>query len=453
MSGNRETPKALPGPIFHEPLFAEQEFVTDPKGFIRRHPSDNKLYKFLGDRLKKNTVPFPKSRIPNDEFYTLEEAYGPRGKDIINEIAKAGRVVFHALGDSGATREGKPYKYELDLVEQMVEDCAKMPSENRPAFLFHLGDIVYDFGESAYYYDQFYDAFRNYPGPIFAIPGNHDSFVASIAPPDVAPQEQGVEDPLKIFMRNFCSDAPVITPEARSLHRTAMTQPGVYFALDAPFARIIALFSNALEDPGLISSEDGFWSNVPDHQLGFLETQLETIKNTGYQGAILLAMHHPPFTYRATAETGEIHQSSLAMLSEIDKICCKVGVYPHAILSGHAHNYQRFSRSFHFAESDIEVPFIVTGSGGHHVNPLTRAGYKADLGFDVDVSYLDPADALGKTKLVLKHYNDRDYTYLRCSADTVSLRIASYVAAGRNAVLGRFDKVTVDLKTHRILPN
>ena len=64
-------------------------------------------------------------------------------------------------------------------------------------------------------------------------------------------------EPLTIFGRNFCSANPVITPEAASLHRTAMIQPGVYFTLDAPFVRVIALFSNSLEDPGVISSEQG----------------------------------------------------------------------------------------------------------------------------------------------------------------------------------------------------
>jgi hypothetical protein len=30
-----------------------------------------------------------------------------------------------------------------------------------------------------------------------------------------------------------------------------MTQPGVYFALDVPFVRVLGLFSNALADPAL----------------------------------------------------------------------------------------------------------------------------------------------------------------------------------------------------------
>ena len=32
------------------------------------------------------------------------------------------------------------------------------------------------------------------------------------------------------------------------------------------------------------------------------------------------------------------------MLAQIDAICEETGVWPHAVLSGHAHNYQRFTR-------------------------------------------------------------------------------------------------------------
>jgi hypothetical protein len=36
-----------------------------------------------------------------------------------------------------------------------------------------------------------------------------------------------------------------------------MTQPGVYFTLDAPYVSIIGLYSNVLEHPGVISSQGG----------------------------------------------------------------------------------------------------------------------------------------------------------------------------------------------------
>src|SRR5258706_12044569 len=145
--------------------------------------------------------------------------------------------------------------------------------------------MVYNLGEAQYSYDQFYEPFRNYPAPIFAIPGNHDSFVV--------PGTAEGHKPLDTFQRNFCATQHVITPEAGSLHRTAMTQPGVYFTLDAPFVRIIGLFSNALEDPGVISSEGGKWPGVPDVQLEYLEAQLQRVLDDHYKGAVLLAVHHP----------------------------------------------------------------------------------------------------------------------------------------------------------------
>ncbi len=46
-------------------------------------------------------------------------------------------------------------------------------AEATPAFCFHLGDVIYNFGvEAEYYYDQFYEPFRAYDRPrCFVIPG------------------------------------------------------------------------------------------------------------------------------------------------------------------------------------------------------------------------------------------------------------------------------------------
>jgi hypothetical protein len=36
-----------------------------------------------------------------------------------------------------------------------------------------------------------------------------------------------------------------------------MIQPGVYWLLDAPFVRIIGLYSNCLENPGYLEGDGG----------------------------------------------------------------------------------------------------------------------------------------------------------------------------------------------------
>jgi Calcineurin-like phosphoesterase len=444
----------LPQPMFHEPVFEEGQVTPDPTGFMEDHPSDKALYKEVQKLLTTEVVGFDKSRAEDDALYTLAEALADRGDGIVKQINKAGRLVFHVIGDSGSTTDGKQYADELGVADQLTMDCTVPDVANRPAFLLHLGDVVYDFGESQYYYDQFYAPFRDYPAPIFAIPGNHDSFVVPGTPDG--------STPLEIFSRNFCSEDSVVTKEAASLHRTAMTQPGVYFALDAPFVRVLCLFSNALEDPGVISSQGGRWPAVPDYQLEFLEAQLTEIKKTKYAGAVLIAVHHPPFVYAQDPKTsgkkaaGGFHGSSSAMLHQIDTICAKVGVYPHAFLSGHAHNYQRYTRTVEMNGKAYDVPFIVCGDGGHHVNTLLGAKKgRAALEplFGADVHYLDVKPAVTSNGLVLEKYNDREYGYLRIDVTKDQIGIGYHVVGQGSIAQSRIDKVTVDLKTHEMIAN
>ena len=248
-----------------------------------------------------------------------------------------------------------------------------------------------------------------------------------------------------------------MTPEAGSLHRTAMTQPGVYFTLDAPFIRIIGLFSNALEDPGVISSEEGTWKAVPDYQLDFLSAQLGRIRSDGFAGAVLLAVHHPPFTYApppSGSGAGGAHGGNPVMLAQIDAICQAMGVYPHAIVSGHAHNYQRFTRSIRFAAGSYEVPFIVCGDGGHGLASLvqSRLGSPAQEPTDgIDVSYLDTSSTVDTRGLTLDRHDDAN---LRLSSGlrepkSAGVRILPVDAGVPPNSLS--DGVSVDLASHTVV--
>ncbi|HYW85797.1 MAG TPA: metallophosphoesterase, partial [Spirochaetia bacterium] len=387
-------------------------------------------------------VGFPQSRIPNEGLFDLQGAWGPRGEAVISGIKKAGQITFQAIGDSGAA-SARTFPSEIRVADEITRELHTAADPDRPAFLYHLGDLVYNFGESAYYYDQFYEAFRDFPAPILAIPGNHDSFVLPNTP-------QG-QTPLDVFMRNFCAASPVVTREAGSLHRTAMTQPGVYFTLDAPFVRIIGLFSNALEDPGVISHKDPRWSVVPNYQLDFLTAQLRKIRTESFKGAVLIAVHHPPFSYAPQGDgAGGKHFGSWSMLEEIDAVCAAEGVYPHAFLSGHAHNYQRYTRSLVFGGSTISVPFVVCGDGGHNVNGLVSArnGTQASEPADgADVSYLDSSTVVTRKGLVLDRHDQSNFGYLRVVASAKELTISFVPVTPKNT---GGDAVTVDLGTHTV---
>ncbi len=449
MAKRTSTPASGGGPPgTTHPIFAEPVASPDPQSFITQHGSDGAIYAQVSALLKSQVVPIPPSRAAHDALFGLADAYGPAGPSVAAILA-AGRIVFHAVGDSGSS-DVRRYREELRVSDQVSMDASTDQVSNRAAFLFHLGDVIYNFGESRYYYDQFYEPYRAYPAPILAIPGNHDSFVV--------PGTTSGEEPLSIFARNFCATSPAVTREAGSLHRTAMTQPGVYFALDAPFVRIIGLFSNALEDPGVISSEGGRWPAVDDRQLAFLHAQLKRIEQERYQGAVLIAVHHPPFSYSSPPGGGASgnHGSSSDMLRDIDQACLAEGVYPHAVLSAHAHCYQRYTRTIQFAGAERRVPFVICGNGGHNVNPLvrgTRGQPAVEPQNGTDVAYLESSPAVEATGLLLERYDDHNYGYLRISVDANQLRIAYHQAGVRTLMQSRYDLVTVDLASHTLVAN
>ena len=437
---------ALVQPVFGEPIFAEGVPSPDPTVFKTPHPSDQQLYKQIQNLLTKDVVSFAKARGTPSDLYTLQAALGAHGAAVVQGLQGAGQVVFHVAGDTGASNVGK-YGNEINVADHLTQDFHTAAPADRPTFLFHLGDIVYDFGEAQYYYDQFYEPFRNYPVPILAIPGNHDSFVV--------PKTPATKTPLGTFARNFCATGPVLTPEAGSLHRTAMTQPGVYFTLDAPFVRIIGLFSNALEDPGVISSEGGKWSGVPDYQLDYLMAQLERVKTERYAGALIIATHHPVFSYAPPPKAGGAggdHGGSSAMLRDIDTICQAQGVYPHAFLSGHAHNYQRYTRTVNVGGKLLSVPFIVCGNGGHNVVPLvqSRGGVTpGDPTSGASVAYLDTNPVVQATGLVINAFDHTNYGYLRVTASPTTLRF-DYHPVGKSTPAPSIDTVTVNLAARTV---
>jgi hypothetical protein len=449
----RKAKAPLSNPMFGEPVFNEAGAPTpDPTTFRTQHDkkADDQLYTQVQNLLTKDTVSFSPSRGKPGDLYPLATALGSQGPADVRAIQNAGRIVFHAVGDTGAAYLTKLVN-EVTVADHMANDFHSSTGADRPAFLFHLGDIVYSFGESQFYYDQFYEPFRNYPLPIFAIPGNHDSFVI--------PNTKPADTPLTTFSRNFCAASTGVTAEAGSLHRTAMTQPGVYFALDAPFVRVLGLFSNALEDPGMISSQKGQktnWPGVPDVQLAFLTAQLQNIKSQNYTGAILIAVHHPPFSYAPPAKAGGAggtHGGTAPMLAEIDAICKAQGVYPHAVLSGHAHNYQRYTRKVSLAGKNYTVPFVVSGDGGYNVKGLVqgRAGVTPpDPVRGAQVDYLDAnLSGLGGG-LTINNFDHTNYGYLRITADAKQLRIEFHPVSSKGAQPG-VDTAIVDLASHTLV--
>lgn len=394
-----------------DPQFAEPQPSADPASFVVAHGDDNPLYKLVQRGLLR-ALPAP--RDPSATM-TLADAWGSAGPAVTAALVKSGQTVFHSLGDTGSI--SGPSTQSL-VADRMSEDYADPDPTLRPAFCYHLGDLIYSFGEARYYFDQFFEPYRAYPAPIFAIAGNHDGMVY-----------RGDGEPsLDAFLRNFVTAIPTKTLESGGLIRTSMTQPAVYFLLTAPFVNIIGLFSNVLEDPGVISSEGNKTSPVDDQQLTFLAVALKQAAKNG--GAIIIATHHPPYS------GGVTHGGSPRMLADIDQVCKMASVWPHAHLSGHAHNYQRFTRT----SGKLQIPYVVCGNGGHGLSALKR-GPKGPLRFPVKVV----------PGLVMNNGVDHSYGYLRVTATATRLTIDFHAAQVAPSVKAPSDTVTVDLVTHAIV--
>lgn len=333
-------------------LYADPKPSTDEDAFQVQNNSEayyNSVY-YLANKSKVQQIPPPRAGAPLS--VNLSD-YLPAA--MISAIQRAGSITFHSVGDTGAAKTSRTQSAATAIAEEAaVADAMAADVQGKgaksAAFFFHLGDVIYNFGEAQYYYDQFYEPFREYDRPIFAIPGNHDGMVFGAT--STAPQVPT----LAAFRNNFCAATPEPSPDALTITRSVMTQPAVYFTLDAPYVSIIGLYSNVLDTGGGIISSQGGHYPLADDQLTFLTSELERLKPDRQAGkrAILIAVHHPPLS--CDAKTG----GSAGLMADIDKCCKQAGQWPDVVLSGHAHLYQRFTRTV----NGRQVPYIVAGCGG-----------------------------------------------------------------------------------------
>jgi hypothetical protein len=400
-------------------LYADPRPTPGEKAFRQDNTSAayyNSPY-YLAHKTQVQPIPTRRSNLPMHLADFLPQ-------DVVAAIQHAGKITFHAAGDTGAAKVNRSQTaataigHEAAVADAMAADVGS-GGPTGPAFLFLLGDVVYNFGEAQYYYDQVYEPFRAYDRPIFAIPGNHDAAVFGHG--SSAPQVPS----LAAFLANFCGAAPGLSPDAGGLIRSVMTQPGVYFTIDAPFVSIIGLYSNSLEGPGVISSQGGHFP-IGDDQLTFLKSELARLKpqRDALQRAVVLAVHHPPLSADAR------HGGSTGVQNDLDACCKQAGLWPDLVLSGHAHLYQRFTRT---VDGGRQTPYLVAGSGGFAATAPQGKLPKAPVQAGDHVLEIDPII---------------DFGYLTIETDGKTLT-ATFKTADAKGVAQR-DSVSVDLATGKL---
>ena len=375
-------------------------FYGQPRGPLS-HGEDGSALLLAHTKGALQAIP-PPNRKP---VFKLSEIIGAQGA---TDIEASGSIRFHSVGDTGRGADSP----QGSVAEAMSSDIDTSHPETTPAFLFHLGDVIYGPNKDQNFRPEFYEPYVHYQSKIIAIPGNHDGEVFSGTDPIT----------LRAFQANFCAPAQTLTPVAGTIYRQTMNQPGVYYLLDSPFVWIVALYSNAAENPGFISGQ--IPGNAQSQWL--LETlkQIAAARDAGDGRALIIATHHPPYSSGG-------HSPSSAMLEEIDKICSQAGVVADMFLSGHSHNYQRYTRTQTVGGSPFESAYVVAGMGGIGAQPVKPADNKEG----------DNPRYVASRK---------GYGYLLIEVSKSAITTTVYAVDPDSGEKSQYERFVVDLKNHTV---
>lgn len=341
-------------------------------------------------------------QLPHYGFQPLPPPNGPKPYRFdlsqllpADDVAKIkdGVLVFHTVGDTGDPRSSGPQDF---VAQMMTQDAQTLPDDKKPAFYYHLGDVVYFAGDIDKYGDNFYETYKDYPMFIVAIPGNHDC-----QPDD---PEDGPVDPKKYpldgFVQNFMSkDSGQLGSLKTGANRTQMDLPNVFWTFTTPLATIIGLFSNVGEDQGEIHQD----------QIDWFQGEL---KAADPDLALIVAVHHPPFS------GDEEHSGSTEVDNVLSASFKATNRYPNLILSGHVHNYQRFTNVVQGPKGTLQIPCIVAGGGGY-----TKLGKVHKINGAYPKAPLPLGDGL-----TLEQYDQNDFGFLRLEVSKTQI-VGTYLAA------------------------
>ncbi|MQY07824.1 metallophosphoesterase family protein [Actinomadura macrotermitis] len=229
-------------------------------------------------------------------------------------------------------------------------------------FAVIASDVIYPTGDAADYPEKFFRPYRDYPGPIFAVPGNHDwydglrGFLKVFCDLDADCTPASWRGPFKPVARLFWRRPGPIDEQAlaqaRALYRGGArqrnVQPGPYWAIDTPRLRIIGIDTGII---GGLDRDQGAW--LREVSAGPKAKLLVTGKPLRVDDSCR------PCPIEGGGTVDEIVQ---------DPSCNYV-----AAIGGDIHNYQRYPVQV----GDRTIQYIVSGGGGAfmhatHTIPKTR---------------------------------------------------------------------------------
>ena len=233
------------------------------------------------------------------------------------------------------------------------------------AFLVAMSDVIYPIGDVNDYVDKFFRPYKEVPGPIYAIPGNHDwydglcgfmfHFCEAERPAELTLPGRG----FKAWLRSkFWRPPSVLRPdtldrcrEYRAASNEVGPQPASYWALDTPALRIVGIDTGVL---GEIDGDQGDW--------------LREVSQ-GPKPKILVT--GKPLYVNNTHCPGPIGDRDFT----VDDVVRDPANNYVAAIGGDIHNYQRYP----VRVGDRRIQYIVSGGGGAFMH-ATHTIPKVDVG-------------------------------------------------------------------------
>jgi hypothetical protein len=274
----------------------------------------------------------------NDRRRAWMATLGANGSDLVVDHSQQERISFLVMGDTG---EGDASQYAV--VPPLLSAGADT------AFLFICSDVIYPAGGIEAYRDRFFRPYAAYPGPIYAVPGNHDwyddlaGFMFHFCGLERRPPVRA--ESVKGWIRNLLSSKPkrsdpVEVAEMRALRGAPAQrtrQPASYFAIDAGPLRLVAIDTGIT---GVIDRDQGEW--------------LRRVSRESDKPKVLLT--GKPFYVDGAHRPGRIEDGGT-----VDEIVRDREHNYVASIGGDIHNYQRYPVSLPDGRT---IQYIVSGGGG-----------------------------------------------------------------------------------------
>jgi hypothetical protein len=279
----------------------------------------------------------------------IDRLGGPDQDFTVRDFADQNEVSAILLGDTG---EGDGSQYAVVpglLKEGMGSD-----------FMFIISDLIYPAGGIDDYLDKFYRPYKDYRGPIYGVPGNHDwyddltGFIFHLAGRnEPAPRVTGPGSGWKRFLRQLLwRHAPkgkTKAIEAMQRLRPAPAQrkhqPGPYLAIEAGPLLLVGIDTGIT---GGIDRDQGEW--------------LRRISRATPKPKILL-------TGKPLYVDGKRHPGAIEGGGTVDDIVTAPEHNYIAAIGGDVHNYQRYPVRL---DGGRTLQYIVSGGGGAFMNETHR---------------------------------------------------------------------------------